>query len=150
MHHVTSRTVRVTMAACAGALALVLTGCGQSTDEAKGQFCDSLDDFSSTAMSYQGLDPRYATNDQLEEAADDLATAWDEVEQEAVDWTYADDNELTEAYDDLYDAAQDLPGDNTVAEDLEQLEPELDALTPAFQQTFDGSGCDDDSSDGSA
>jgi hypothetical protein len=122
-------------------LALAMTACGESTETAKGNFCDSLDDFSSTAMNYQGLDPATATNAQLESAADDLDAAWDDVVQDAGDWVYADDNELTEAYDDLYDAAQDLPDDNTVSEDLDALQPQLDAIPQAYYDTFDGSGC---------
>lgn len=134
-----------TLAAGVGTAALVMlmSACGQSTAEAKADFCDSLDDFSSSAMSYQGLDPRTATNSDVGAAADNLESAWDEVQDDALDFYYADDNELTEAYDDLYDAAQSLPADNTAAENLEDLEPELEAIPDAFWATFDGSGCAD-------
>lgn len=134
-----------TLAAGVGAAALVLlmSACGQSTDEAKTDFCDSLDEFSSSAMSYQGLDPRTATNSELDAAADDLDSAWDEVQEDAVDFYYADDNELTDAYNDLYDAAGSLPADNTASENLDDLAPELEAIPGAFWNTFDGSGCSD-------
>ena len=134
-----------TLAAGVGTVALVvlMSACGQSTDEAKSDFCASLDDFSSSAMSYQGLDPRTATNSELDAAAEDLDSEWDDVQEDALDFYYADDNELTEAYDDLYDAAQSLPADNTASENLEDLEPELEAIPGAFWDTFDGSGCSD-------
>jgi hypothetical protein len=128
-----------------GALALavgVSAWDGESTETAKTEFCESLTGLSSTVMSYEGLDPATATNDELNAAADDIDEAWDEVVDEAYDWVYADDNALTQAYDDLYYAIEDLPGDYTVAQSLEELEPELSAFPQAYSETFDGSGCD--------
>jgi hypothetical protein len=123
-------------------LGLVISACGgESSETAKANFCDSLSDFSTTVTSYQDLDPTTATNDELNSAAEDIENAWDDVVNEAEDWTNADDNALTEAYDDLYWAVQWIPGDYTVAESLEALEPELSAFPQAFKETFDGSGC---------
>jgi hypothetical protein len=103
-------------------LGLLVTACGgESTETAKANFCDSLTDLSSTVMSYQGMSPLTATNDEVDAAADD--------------------NALTDAYNDLYYAIQDLPGDNTFAEDLNDLEDELSAFPAAYEETFDGSGC---------
>ena len=113
----------------------------ESSAEAKTDFCESLDDLSSTVMSYEGLDPTTATNDELDEAADDIEGAWNEVQDDADDWANAYDNELGQAYDDLYWEMQTLPGDYTIAENLEAVEDELQAFPQAFQQTFDGSGC---------
>jgi hypothetical protein len=92
-------------------------------------------------MSYQGLNPATATNDELDSAADDITNAWDGVVDDANDWADADDNALAAAYDDLYWAIQYLPGDYTVAQDLEALQPELSAFPRAFSDTFNGSGC---------
>jgi hypothetical protein len=114
---------------------------GQSTDEAKQEFCDSLSGLSSTVMKYEGLNPATATNDELDAAADDIEDAWDEVVDEAYDWTWAEDNQLVKAYDDLYEAIESLPGDYTVAQSIEALEPELSAFPEAYSATFDGSGC---------
>lgn len=131
----------------AGALGLGLFGLavaaydGESSEEAKADFCQSLSDLSSTVMSYEGLDVRTATNDELDAAADDIEEAWDEVVDDGYDWVYAYDNELTEAYDDLYWAIDGLDGDNTLAEDVEDLEDELDAFPEAYRATFDGTGC---------
>jgi hypothetical protein len=122
-------------------LGLAFTYGGQSTEEAKQEFCDSLTDLSSTVMKYEGLNPATATNDELEAAADDIDDAWDEVVDEAYDWTWAEDNQLVEAYDDLYDAMDSLPGDYTVAQSIEALQPELSAFPQAYSATFDGSGC---------
>jgi hypothetical protein len=113
----------------------------ESSAEAKADFCESLDNLSSTVMSYEGIDPLTATNDELDEAADDIESAWNEVEDDAEDWANAYDNELGQAYDDLYWEIQTLPGDNTIAENLEDVEDELAAFPSAFQETFDGSGC---------
>ncbi len=132
-----------TLAVGISAIALVgaLSACGESTETAKANFCDSLDEFSSTAMNYQGLDPETATNEEMDRASDDIADAWYHVENEAADWANAEDNELTEAYDDLYDAIQDLPGDNTASENLADVDDELAAIPTAYRTTFDGSGC---------
>lgn len=122
-----------------GALAIAYTG--ESSAEAKADFCDSLTDLSSTVMSYEGLNPATATNDELESAADDIDDAWDEVVDDGYDWAYAYDNALYEAYSDLYYAIEDLSGDYTVAESLDALELELSAFPEAYAETFDGSGC---------
>lgn len=113
----------------------------ESSDEAKTDFCQSLSDLSSTVMSYEGLDPLTATNDELDEAYDDIESAWDEVVDDADDWANAYDNELAQAYDDLYWQVQFLPGDYTAAENLDAVEDELAAFPSAFRDTFDGSGC---------
>ena len=123
------------------AIGAVIAWPSESSAEAKTNFCNSLRDFNTTVTSYQGLDPATATIDQREAAADDIESAWADVENEAEDWADADDNALTEAYDDLYWATQDLDGDLTVGESLQELEPELSAIPGAFQETFDGSGC---------
>ncbi|SRR6266516_4530217 len=114
---------------------------GESSATAKGNFCSSLDNLSGTVMNYEGLNPVTATNDELDSAADDITNAWDDVVDDANDWGNADDNALTSAYDDLYWAIQGLPGDYTVAQDLDALQPELSAFPQAFSDTFDGSGC---------
>ena len=67
----------------------------ESSEEAKADFCQSLSDLSSTVMSYDGIDPLTATNDELDAAADDIEGAWDEVIDDAEDWANAYDNELT-------------------------------------------------------
>ena len=132
----------LTAVAAACALGVALSACGsESTAEAKSDFCTSLDEFSSTVMSYDGLDPSTATNDELDSAEDDIVRAWEDVQDEADDWTDADDNALADAYDDLYWAIQYLPGSNTAEDNLEDLEDELEAMPAAFHETFDGSGC---------
>ena len=134
---VTGATVLATLFVMLGVAAFD----GQSTEEAKAEFCQSLTDLSSTVMSYEGLDPVTATNDERETAADDIADAWDEVVDEAYDWTYAEDNALVAAYDDLYSAIDDIPGDYTIAQSIEAVQPELSAFPQAYAETFDGSGC---------
>ena len=114
---------------------------GESSSAAKADYCSSLDNLSSTVMSYEGMNPATATNDQLDAAYDDIYSAWDEVVDDADDWANAYDNPLNAAYDDLYWAIQGLPGDNTAAENLNDLHDELAAFPGAFRETFDGSGC---------
>ena len=113
----------------------------ESSAEAKANYCNSLSNLSSTVMSYQGLNPATATNDQLDQAYNDIADAWNAVEDDANDWANAYDNPLTSAYDDLYWAYQALPGDYTVAQDIDALQPEISAFPDAFRETFDRSGC---------
>jgi len=129
------------LAAVGCIVALVVAFTGESSASAKQNFCNSLEDYATTVLNYQGLDPRTATTDELDSAADDIYAAWDNVVEDAEDWANAYDNPLAEAYDDLYWAAQDVPGDYTVAQTLEELEPELSAFPSAFHETFDGSGC---------
>lgn len=88
-------------------------------------------------MSYQGLDPRTATNEELDNAYQDITGAYDQVEQDAEDWANAYDNPLAEAYDNLHWAAQDLPDDYTVSQDLTSLSDELALFPGAFHETFD-------------
>ena len=129
-------------AALAGAIAaLAVALWPESSATAKKNFCNSLSNLSTTVMNYQGLDPRTATNDELDAAANDISDAYSQVADDADDWANAYDNPLANAYDDLYWAIQDLPGDNTIAQDLEDLQPELSAFPQAFHDTFDGSGC---------
>ena len=113
----------------------------ESSEEAKADFCQSISDLSSTVTVYDGLDPLTATNDELDEAADDIDDAWNEVVDDADDWANAYDNELNQAYYDLYWEIQSLPGDYTIAENLEAVEDELGAFPDAYRDTFDGSGC---------
>jgi hypothetical protein len=113
----------------------------ESSEEAKTDFCQSLSDLSSTVMSYDGINPLTATNDELDAAAEDIDGAWDEVVDDAEDWANAYDNELAQSYDDLYWEIQSIPGDYTIAESLNEVEDELSAFPEAYRATFDGSGC---------
>ena len=124
-----------------GTVLLVAAWDTEDSEEAKAEFCESLSALSATVTSYEGLDPATATNDELDAAADDVEEAWDDVLDQGYDWVYAYDNELTEAYNDLYWAVQDLPGDNTMSENIDDLDEELSAFPEAFEATFDGSGC---------
>jgi hypothetical protein len=124
-----------------GLVLLVSAWRGESSAEAKKDFCNSLSDLSATVMNYQGLNPVTATNEELDTAADDIGDAYNEVVDDAADWANAYDNPLNEAYNDLYWAVEFLPSDYTVAESLDSLEDELSAFPSAFSETFDGSGC---------
>ena len=127
-------------------VALAVAWRGPSSAQAKEDYCNSLRNLSSTVMSYQGLNPATATNEELDNAYGDITSAYDQVEQDAEDWANAYDNPLGEAYDNLYWAAQDLPDDYTAAQDLDALSDELSAFPQAFHETFDGSGCSSTSS----
>ena len=125
----------------AGLVLLVSAWRGESSAEAKADYCKSLNSLSATVMSYQGLNPATATNEELDSAADDISDAYNEVVNDAEDWANAYDNPLNEAYNDLYWQIQSLPSDYTVAEDLDAVSDELAAFPHAFNETFDGSGC---------
>jgi len=130
-----------TAAFVAAVAALTVALWPEDSAEAKQDFCNSLSDLSTTVMSYQGLNPATATNDELDSAADDIYESWDDVVNDAYDWADAYDNPLGQAYDDLYNAIDDLPSDYTIAQDIEAVQPELEAFPQAFRDTFDGSGC---------
>jgi hypothetical protein len=124
-----------------GLVLLVSAWRGESSAEAKADFCNSLTELSTTVKSYQDLNPTTATNEELDSAANDISDAYDNVVNDAADWANAYDNPLNEAYNDLYWEIQFLPSDYTVAEDLNAVEDELAAFPQAFSETFDGSGC---------
>jgi hypothetical protein len=127
--------------ACIGTMGVMVAACGgESTAEAKDNFCASMSDFSSAYVSYEGLDAT-ATNDQYDDAYTDLDDAWDQLVEDAEDFAEADDNELTAAVNDLYNAAIALPGDYTASQNFEALQDEIQALPSAYKATFDGSGC---------
>jgi hypothetical protein len=132
------------IAAVFGTVAIVVLAAawtGESTSEAKADVCDSLAEVSSAYTTYAALDSRTATIGELDEAEDSLEQAWENLVYDAEDWVYADDNVLTEAYDDLYYAYEDLPDDFTVAQSIDALDDELEAIPPAYVEAFDGSGC---------
>jgi len=130
-----------TVAILAGVAVLGVALWPESSAAAKRDFCSSLSNLSSTVMSYQGLDPVTATNDQRDAAYNDIGDAWNAVVDDANDWANAYDNPLTQAYDDLVWAVDALPSDYTVAQDLQAVEPQLAAFPEAFNETFDRSGC---------
>ena len=134
-------TLVTAIVACV-AVALVAVACsGESSAEAKQNYCNSLSDFSSTVMSYQGMNVLTASTDELNAAANDIDAAYNDVVGEANDWANAYDNPLTEAYNDLYYAIEDVDGDATVAEAVNEVQPELEAIPAAYAEAFDGSGC---------
>jgi hypothetical protein len=122
-----------------GLLAVAWTG--ESSDEAKADFCNSVTELNNTVTSYQGLDPRTASTEELDSAKDDIYDAYDEMIDDAEDWANAYDNPLNEWYNDLYWAYQGTSDDLTVAETVNELEDELSAFPAAFDETFDGAGC---------
>jgi hypothetical protein len=124
-----------------GLVLLVSARRGESSAAAKEDFCNSVNNLSTTVASYHGLDPRPATDEKVDNAANDINDAYEEVVNDAEDWTNAYDNPLNEAYNDLYWEIQYLPSDNTASENLDAVSDELNAFPQAFQDTFDGSGC---------
>src|SRR5262245_56993759 len=78
----------------AAAAAVTIALWPENTATAKQNFCNSLTNLSSTVMSYQGLDPITATNDERESAANDISDAYDRVIDDANDWVNAYDNPL--------------------------------------------------------
>ena len=141
--------IAVTLAggALAGGAAVTVNALAwEDAESAKADVCQSLDDLRTTIVSYQDVNPLTATNDEMDQAYDDISGAVDDLDEELDEWVNAYDTPLTEAYWDLYYAVEDLDGDNTVQDDLIELEDELKAYPDAFQETFDGSGCTSDES----
>ena len=134
-------SISAVAAALAGVILLAASVWPEDSATAKKNYCNSLNNLSATVMSYQGLNPATATNEELDSAYDDIADAYDQVVQDAEDWANAYDNPLGQAYDDLYWAVQDLPSDYTVSQDIDAVSDELAAFPSAFHETFDGSGC---------
>jgi hypothetical protein len=112
---------------------------GDDEDTVHEDFCASVDTFATTVQDYTTLDPNTATTDEIREASDAIDEAYDEMLDQGNEWVNAYDNELTDAYWNLFYAVEDLPGDNTVSQNVDEFEWYLSELPAAYQETFDGS-----------
>ena len=111
-------------------------GGGQSTATAKRNFCDSLSSLSSTVTAYHRLGPR-TTNDQIKRETKNVENAWNKVDSAASDWARTSGNATAQAYKNLGHAVAALPGNDTIAQDMQTLS----AFPRAYKQAFNGSGC---------
>ena len=53
----------------------------------------------------------------------------------------AEEAGILELHEERVRFSHPLPGDNTIAQDMDDLQDELDAFPAAYRATFDGSGC---------
>ena len=110
----------------------------QDEDSAQEDFCASVDTLATSVQDYHSLDLSTATTDEIRDASEAVDEAYDDMVDEGSEWVNAWDNELTNAYWNLYYAVEALPDDNTVSENVEELEPFLSEFPQAFEETFDG------------
>jgi hypothetical protein len=129
----------VALAACFG-----LAGCGgdeESQQEAVGKLCTSLDDFAASVVGLQGLSLGSSSRDDVEQAADDIQDAWDQVVEDAKDVKTASTADLEAAYDDLKQAVQDRPADEPMTDVIAGLTPKVTAFAQAWKDMADGLSC---------
>lgn len=125
------------------AACLSLAACGsdqESQAEAEQHLCTSLDDFAASLVSLQGLSFQTASEDDLNDAADNIEEAWDQVVEDAKDVKNANTDAIQSAYDDVREAIQDRPRDKPLTEVVAGLQPKIVAFAQAwkdFASSFD-------------
>jgi hypothetical protein len=131
-----------------GAIALVgiggLAACGdddESQATAEQNLCASLSSFSAAVVGLQGLDVQTASQDDYEDAVQQIRDAWNDVRQDAKDVVDADAAALDAAREDLESAVDDAPEDVPVADAVAALEPQVDEIAQSWRELYDGLDC---------
>ena len=122
-------------------LALMVASCGEDTQEAEKNLCQSLNEFESAliALGDISLD---STVDEIQKNWEDVESAWNNVVSDAEAVATAKSDDLEKAYDDLKKAIDDIPGDATITEALQSIADEAAAVDAAWQQLFSDLDCD--------
>jgi hypothetical protein len=124
--------------------ALGLAACGsdkESQAEAKQNLCQSLDHFSASVASLQGLSLKSSSEDDLTSAADNVNDAWKGVVEDAKQVKSASTDAIDSAYKDLTQAIQDRPTDKPVTEVIAGIQPKLAAFAQAWKDFANSLDC---------
>lgn len=112
-------------------LVLGLAACEQTTEDVQAAYDEAVENFHAALLDYESLTPG-STTEEIADAEDALASAWSDVESAAADLENAQVDDLQSAYDELEKAIENVPGDATVEEALEMLQPQVDAVREAW------------------
>jgi hypothetical protein len=113
----------------------------EGQEAAEQTLCSSFSDFGDSLAALRDLEASSASAEDYEAAAEDVRTAWDQVETDAADVAEADITALESAQDDLDQAIEDAPADEPVTAALGTLSDEIDAVQTALGEAGDGLGC---------
>jgi outer membrane murein-binding lipoprotein Lpp len=95
-------------------LVLLLAGC-VTIDQARTNYCESLGSFAQAAAGMRQIDEN-STIDDVEDARNEVARAWNDLANSAGNYKDAQYNALEDAYKDFENALDDIPGDATLAD----------------------------------
>jgi hypothetical protein len=123
---------------------LGLVACGghkESQQEAEQHLCQSLDNFSASILSLQGLSLSSSSQEDVKAALDKVTKAWDQVVTDAKDVKNVSTDSLQSTYNDLKNGIQNRPTDKPVSQVIAGLQPQIAAFTQAWQQLTNGLDC---------
>jgi gamma-glutamyl:cysteine ligase YbdK (ATP-grasp superfamily) len=121
-----------------------LLGCGshkESQRQAEQNLCASLDNFTATLLSLQGVSLQSTSEDDVKSAADNVNKAWDRVVADARDVNKANIDAIQSAYVDLKGALRNRPTSKPIAEVIAGLEPKIAAFAGAGRELANGLDC---------
>jgi hypothetical protein len=127
----------------AAAAALALAACGGDDEgqaSADENLCNALGNYASALAGVQALDAS-STKGDIQEQTEAVEDAGDEVVDAAEDVEAANTDAIESAQDDLRDAIDGLSDDTTVAQARLELQPQLQALAQAYDETYSGLNC---------
>ena len=122
-------------------LALRAAGCGEDTEEAEKNLCQSLNEVEAALIALGDLSLDSTVED-IQNNYKAVEDAWNNIVSDAAEVGSARTDDLEKAYDDLNKAVDDIPGDATVTEALESIADEAAAVVAAWEQLFSELDCD--------
>lgn len=124
------------------ALTLGLAACGGSESQASAEqnMCEALGNYASAIAGLQGLSLD-STKQDIQSQTDAVQSAWSGVTSAAQDLASADTSAIESAQSSLQDAVGNLSDDTTVAQAAQELQPQVQALSQAYKETYDGLDC---------
>lgn len=137
------RTKLGAIGAVVAALALGLAACGggsESQASADQSMCQALGNYASAVAGLQGLSLD-STKGDIQSQTDAVQSAWNSVTSAAQGVASADTSAIESAQSNLQDAVGNLSDDTTVAQAAQELQPQIQALSQAYKETYDGLDC---------
>jgi hypothetical protein len=125
------------------AIALGVAACGgdsESQASAEQSMCQALGNYASAVAGLQGLSLE-STKSDIQSQTEAVQNAWDGVTSAAQEVGSADTSAIESAQSSLQDAVNNLSDDTTVAQAAQDLQPQVQALSQAYKETYDGLDC---------
>jgi hypothetical protein len=136
-------TVAIVLAIVLAAATMPFLACGdggKSPEEAKADFCTSLDQFQQSVSTLQDVGPGTSV-DQLQSDVDDVQASFADVQESASDVKGANVDNLDSAVSDLREAMSDIAGSETISEALSSIESQLAAVEGAWEELTSSFSC---------
>ncbi|MEU3316270.1 hypothetical protein ACGFY6_01830 [Streptomyces sp. NPDC048387] len=107
----------------------------EEASTAAAELCTNLVQLKSDNAALKALNPATATKDQIHNAVEAVRTDWKNVKESKQTMKSAEREAVQEATDNLKKGYDDLPGDTTGKDALTQLQPQIQAVDTAVQQS---------------